>query len=411
MSVQSATEVPKDIKVPPKDIKETVDKTVAYVNKNGKSFEQRLLANNTANKFDFILEDNEYHSYYKWKLNTSQDSAPLNIEPDGSNEIKIEKPRELPFLVDLPSVISSRDLDIIKTTALYIAHNGIDRIPKLLQHEEKRNNRAQFEFLNKSHSLHPLFMSFVTQYQLLIKLYNNDPETQPIRESLNINNKFDILTQAYDRAQYIKQNKVKEKKEQESQEQKQRHFASIDWQDFVLVGQVEFDAIDEVKELSIPLKRSDLLSRSLEARSKDVVLPKSDAPRPQAKEESEPQKEQEEKAGEPQTVPVQQAPKGVLKGMKIKEAGASRLKKRSSPMADTIKCPITGKLIPEADFDTHIKTLLRDPRYKQEQENYIKKNFKYASNITTDQVYENIKRLMKKRGGGEERNGNKRLQS
>lgn len=52
--------------------------------------------------------------------------------------------------------------------------------------------------------------------------------------------------------------------------------------------------------------------------------------------------------------------------------------------------------------------MLRDPRYKKEQENYIRKNFSYASNITTDQVYENIKRFVKKRANVEDENPKKK---
>lgn len=404
--MSSTVELPEGIKLPPNDIQETIDKTVAYVNKNGKAFEQRLLANNTEHKFDFIIPDNQYYPYYNWKLIGLQSSGGLPQQESDVTEIKIEKPRELPFLVDLPQAISSRDLNIIKSTALYIATNGVDKIPKLFQHEIKRNNRAQFEFLNESHSLYPLFKTFISQYQLLIKLYNQDSETQSIRDSLVLGDKFDILTRAYDRAQYIKQNKVKQKKQQESQEKQQLHFALIDWQDFVLVDYIEFDAIDEVKELSVPLKRLDLLSRSLQAKTKDVILEKAHIPQPEPKLQSQDNQENQKSSD----VSIPPAAKGVLKGMKIKEAGASRLKKKASPVADSIKCPITGKFIPEGEFDNHIKTLLRDPRYKQEQENYIKKNFRYASNITTDQVYENIKRLMKKRGVAEEQNGTKRLQ-
>ena len=94
--------------------------------------------------------------------------------------------------------------------------------------------------------------------------------------------------------------------------------------------------------------------------------------------------------------------------MKIKAAGTSRLKKSleantSMTTTNTIKCPITGKLIPENEFDTHIKPcyVIQDIK---EQENYIRKNFSYASNITTDQVYENIKRFVKKRANVEDEN-------
>ena len=40
------TSIPSDIKLPPSDVKQTIDKTVGYVIKNGKSFEERLLKNN-----------------------------------------------------------------------------------------------------------------------------------------------------------------------------------------------------------------------------------------------------------------------------------------------------------------------------------------------------------------------------
>lgn len=68
-------------------------------------------------------------------------------------------------------------------------------------------------------------------------------------------------------------------------------------------------------------------------------------------------------------------------------------------MAGHIKCPITGKFIPELQFDNHLKVLLRDPRYKEQQDNFVRKNFTYSSNLTTDEVYDNIKRLARKREG------------
>ncbi|EGW30803.1 pre-mRNA splicing factor [Spathaspora passalidarum NRRL Y-27907] len=373
--------IPKDIVVPPKDVKETIDKTVTYVIKNGKSFEERLLSNNKDNKFDFILDGDPHHAYYSWKLSCE---TPKEQEvPTSDEDIVVDKPRDLSFLVDLPA-ISTHDLDIINTTALYIAQNGTDKIPSLLEHEAKLGKRAQFEFLNTSHSLHKLFQTYITQYKKVIDLYKSE---QPLPSHTN---KFEILTIAYDRAQYISQNKVKEKNQEQLKQQQQIHYASIDWQDFVLVGKIEFDAVDEVQELSVPLTRDELVTRSLESKSREVELPKvAIEVVPEEKEEILDKEEPEPNAAVP----------GPFKGMKIKAAGASRLKKSSTPKSQeqNIKCPITGKLIPESEFDNHLKSLLRDPRYKQQQENYIRKNFTYASNITTDQVYENIKRLVRKR--------------
>lgn len=423
------TSIPSDIKLPPSDIKQTIDKTVGYVLKNGKSFEERLLTNNKNDKFTFIKQDNEYYPYYKWKLDSLKKTQELT-EPftedqlQDEENIRIAKPPDLPFLIDLP-IISQRDLDVIKATALYIAQNGKQKIPKLLQHETKLNNRAQFEFLNESHSLHGLFQKYIQQYKTVIALYKNSPEENDeeyhlLRQLIQSpRGEYDILTQAYNRAQYIKQNKVIEKREQEESKARQLHYALIDWQDFSLIAEVDFNAIDAVKELSIPLKRDDLIKRSLDARSKDIELPKVAAAAAAAvvatttpevintKDQVQTQDEKQSSSEADNGTPVPSAPP--IKGMKIRAAGTSRLKKpletnTTMTTKNTIKCPITGKLIPENEFDTHIKTLLRDPRYKKEQENYIRKNFSYASNITTDQVYENIKRFVKKRTNIEDEN-------
>lgn len=390
--------LPSDVKLPPTDIKQTIEKTVAYVIKNGKSFEERLLNNNKTDKFNFIKPDNEYHSYYKWNLDTLQDQDNRSSnESHDDQDIIITTPRKLSFLIDLP-VISKHDLDIIKTTALYIAHNGKERIPDLLNHETKHGKKAQFEFLKDSHSLNGLFQQYIDQYKSVIQLYQSGDDSlqQQIQPRQD---KFSMLTEAYDRAQYIKQNKVQEKKAQEVVRERQLFYALIEWQDFTLVAKVDFDAIDEVQELSVPLKRDDLIKRSLEAKSKEVELPKVSVPTKHSPKLEEPNEVED----------ITTAVPGPFKGMKIKPAGTSRLKKSASSNGNSIKCPITGKLIPETEFDNHLRTLLRDPKYKKEQDNYIKKNFTYASNITTDQVYENIKRLVKKRAGSEDAPQGKRV--
>ena len=75
------------------------------------------------------------------------------------------------------------------------------------------NNRAQFEFLNESHSLHGLFQKYIQQYKIVIELYQNshgenvdqDQEYLQLRQLIKKpRGEYDILTQAYNRAQYIK---------------------------------------------------------------------------------------------------------------------------------------------------------------------------------------------------------------
>lgn len=404
-----SSEIPTNVNVPPEEIRQSIDKTVGYVLKNGLSFEQRLLANNTEHKFDFLTPENEYYNYYKWKIdggnttnsNNTTSNDLLKSQSTSEKAETMERPRKLKFLVDLPK-ISALDLDIIKLTALYVAKNGDEYAKKLQNHEIKVGNRAQFDFVNEKHSLNKLFRQYIDQYLILLKFYSNQPEDEDvlqINEQLNDADK--MISNAYKRAQYDKMNKVERKEKQKLIEQKQAHFASIDWQDFAIVGMIEFDAIDEVKELPAPLSRENLLYRSLESKSKDLELP---APAPVST-----AKTDEDKV---KVATVSKPP--AIKGMKIRAAGESRLKKSevltTSGVEPSIKCPITGKMIPELKFDNHLKVLLRDPRYKQEQENFVRKNFSYASNLTTDQVYENIKRIVRKRDSDSDQPQKKRPQ-
>lgn len=420
-------EISKNVATPPEDIRQTIDKTIGYVVKNGISFEQRLLANNSDHKFDFLLDNHEFYGYYKWKLGQLiGDTNSEDVTDD--TEKSIEKPRDLKFLTKLPA-ISTMDLEIVKLVALFTAVNGQEYLKRLLDHERKLGNVAQFEFTKKTHSLHPLFVSYIDQYKL-VKDYFQDKESEEVKKLHQRLISEDVLELAYNRAQYNKEHKLKVRNKRKQQEQVQVHYASIDWQDFVMVGKIEFDAIDEVQELPVPLNRDDLIYRSLESKQKEVVPKKAKERQisgglPTTNERGQkmtdlPTKNHEkvspkdhEKAkdhkkdgpnGDNQDISESSKTTSVKppKGMKIRAAGESRLKKSKPTNDETkIKCPITGEMIPELKFDNHLKTLLRDPRYKQEQDNFIRKNFSYASNLTTDQVYENIKRLVRKRGGDE----------
>lgn len=388
------------IVTPPDKIKETVDRTVEYVKKNGESFEQRLISSNDSDKFSFLSPDNEYYSYYKWKL----DGKVTKTVEGSTKEVEstvLEKPRELKFLTKLPP-ISSLDQDIIKLTALFVAQNGDDYMKAVYDHERKLGNKDQFEFLNQSHSLHALFEKYVEQYKILMKFYDDvdvsdDTNVAAINEKLSTSK--DILQIAAKRAEYNRQNKIKLQTEIKEKHDKQLHFASIDWQDFTIVGNIKFDAVDEVTELAVPISRDDLLYRSLQSRSKELEFKVEPAPEPA------PEPEPEQEVIAPKTEPK-------FKGMKIKAAGESRLKKsklKSNSPSGLIRCPITNQLVPEDKFDTHLKVLLRDPTYKEQQDNFMRKNFTYETNLTTDQVYENIKRLARKRASDEDNEPTKRV--
>lgn len=378
--------LPEHIKVPPDDIKSAIEKTAVFVKKNGASFEERLKRNDN-DKFKFIHEDDEYHEYYTWLLSKDiiNETERKNLVSDIKSEGNLkEKPEDLNFLLELPT-ISLLDLDIIKMTALYVAQNGEPYIARIISYAKKSNNEAQFEFLHKTHSLHSLFLRCLGQYELLIKLFKNDDDidsdkiksiTEKLQKSEN------ILLRAYYRAKYNKLHKAIALNEKKMKREQQIHYASINWQDYSIVNKIEFDAIDQVQELPVPISRDELIHRSLQSKREDLTF-----------QNVQPRKISEDLKKTENVHKITDVPKG----MKIKSAGESRLKSKKVFNEPSIKCPISGKLVPELQFDEHLRILLRDPKYKDQQDNYMKKNFKYSSNITTDEVYENIKRLARKR--------------
>lgn len=373
------------------DLSATIDKTIGYIRKNGPSFEARLRDSGNP-RFSFLDPKHEHHQAYldRLKAHSGEPGAP------GSDIEVTENVPEARRLVFMPQQVplSRYDLDVLKLAAMFVARNGPEYAAKLLSHEQGAGNGAQFGFLDKRHSLHAHFMAYVHQYRLTIAaLRPNTPQTWPENKlgdtfesdvklvAALLEPDYSVVRDAYRRAFHRKQKRVKTRNKKVAFQQRQARFASIDWQDFALVGKLEFDAIDEVSVLPAPLTREEVLYRGLNTRSNDVL-----SSRKRPAEEPEPEPEQ----------PTPLEHKVVIPGMKIRAAGESRLRKQPK-QEPKIKCPITGSMVPELEFDSHLKTLLRDPRYQEQQENYMRKHFKHASNLTTDQVYDNIRRLARQK--------------
>lgn len=93
--------------------------------------------------------------------------------------------------------------------------------------------------------------------------------------------------------------------------------------------------------------------------------------------------------------------------MKIRSYGETRFKRGQQSQGEKlVECPITGKLIPESNFERHMQILLRDPKYKQEKLNYESKI--KNSNLSTSEVVNNIKNLFKPKNNGDRENSTKR---
>ncbi|OBA23773.1 pre-mRNA splicing factor [Metschnikowia bicuspidata var. bicuspidata NRRL YB-4993] len=396
--------------VPPLPMRQVIEKTVAYVRKNGASFEDKLRQNDANGQFAFLSPEHQYNSYYIESLKASTEGKPAQngilLSTDKSKPENTKQPDELLFLTTLPP-ISNHDLEVIKATAIYVACNLPKNQDAFHKFMERKGRRNQFAFMNKSHTLHGLFQTYVHQYRAIIDKQqgSSDSKLTKLIDSYLATDKMNFFRKAYERAAFEKRHKIREKNKEQDIKARQVHYASIDWQDFSFVSKVNFDAIDEVSELPVPMLRESIIYRSLETKAKDLEFTVS--PAVQTPPGSEMFKKTEKTETQSKDEGNQPPPPATVpKGMKIKAAGESRLKRKAmeqeATRSDDILCPITGTLVPQNEFDLHLKTLLRDPRYKEQQDNFMRKNFTYESNLTTDQVYDNIKRLVGKRKQSEE---------
>lgn len=354
-------DIPEDITIPPPAIKEIIHKTAGYVVRNGRDFENKIRENESSNKqFTFINEKDSYHKYYLYVLENIKDfdqvedaNAQDTDSPEDDEDEEVVVPEELGFLVSLPS-ITVKDLEIIKLTALFVAKNGDDYVNSI--RSKYQDQIMQFSFLNNDHSFNDIYLRYLRQYRDLIN------GTKP-----KLINDNELLEACAIRAKFNIKNKSKEIKLRKLEALKKEKLASIDWQDSIIVETIEFTELDAISDLPAPFTVSDLQFRSLEAKSKEVtaIAPPSD-----------------DKSNSK---------------MKIREYGTTRLQRGSTngngSKEKLIECPITGKMIPESNFERHIQILLRDPKYKEEKASYESKI--KNSNLSTVEVVDNIKNLFK----------------
>lgn len=383
--------------------------------------------------------------------NENEDKIKQEMISKTKNEVnnnEITKPNDYKFLkisnnqLDYAEFkISNLDLKIIKLVAQFAVINGEEIMEKFkLNALSNKKLSIQFEFLKPEHSMNPIYNKY---YNIYKTIWINKKEL--IEEYSKNTDIYEKLNECFGRAEYLEKESIDVKEIEEKKLLERIKYGSIDWQDFEIVETINFTELDEVSELNLPLVKSDLEYRSLlekgnnsifsqikqaselvdeleqfedeninniEEDNDNNVNPNEDDQIPQYKDEEDEDEEKEDDRNEAEVrkvetkeVETQNTSKKAPKGMKIKSAGESRLLKRRYKQIDNeliidpvtkeklLKCPLTDKLIPESKFQGYINTLLRDPKYVEEKARYESK-FKYGSNITTEQVYENIQRLV-----------------
>lgn len=357
----------------PPDVRESIEKTVSYVQKHGSLFVEKLINNDVDGRFSFLKEGDPLHILYLEALNgkiTEKKLEPIHVEP-------------FKFTTE-NTPISLFDLEVIKLTALHSARKPESFAEEVRNHMTTKGQGGQFAFLDPKHTLHGLYQAYVEQYRIVMD--NVEKGYFPKR---------DFLALAHARAAAQTNTKVEAASKSLSANLRKLKMASINWQDFVIVHKATFGSIEEASELAPAITRESVMHRSLQQKASPPEVqetqefaeaPKMAEAKEKATEEAAP-KDPSHTENEAEAVDTSAA---VPKGMKIRAAGATRKRKAEEPL---VECPISGRKVPELKYDEHLHILLRDPKYQEEKQRYLDKHA-ISTNLTTTQVHENIKRLV-----------------
>ncbi|KAI5463989.1 Pre-mRNA splicing factor PRP21 like protein-domain-containing protein [Mariannaea sp. PMI_226] len=273
---------PTGVVLPPREIRNVLEKTAGYVARNGFVFEDRIREKERQNpKFSFLNPSDAYHPYYQWRLEEIKAGRGTAIAAGRAAEAPAPppkpqgppKPVDFQFSARMPR-INQKDLDVIRLAALFVAKNGRQFMTQLAQREAAN---PQFQFLIPNHTFHNFFQHIVDQYTLLLRASGLGGEGGKIQEERmaelekNLEDKFAILTRAKQRAEYAKYQESERQKKEEEEEKEKVEFAQIDWGDFVVVETIAFNDNDDQTNLPPPTSLSELQYASLEDRNKASI--------------------------------------------------------------------------------------------------------------------------------------------
>ncbi|KAM7220022.1 putative pre-mRNA-splicing factor sap114 [Rhypophila decipiens] len=454
---------PPGVIIPPLEIREAIEKTAGFVMRGGAGLEQRIRDNHGQNpKFSFLMtKEDPYNAFYEWRKDEIKagrgtavaagrsgevPAAPVKEEPKGP-----AKPPDFQFSARMPRM-SQKDLEVVRTTALFVAKNGRPFMTQLAQRE---SNNPQFQFLMPNHTFHNFFQSMVDQYTIILREGGvSGIGTQVLQErlaelKLNASDKYHVLARAKQRAEYAKWQEAQKAKQEEEEEKKKIEFARIDWNDFVVVETIEFTEADNEAQLPPPTTLNDLQYASLEEKNKMSINPSlrieeafpfedtnynaypptnPTAPAPavqasvapalpiqqpysvahapsvqgygasappgvprSAEEEEELQRIQEREQERARRHQAQADARGGIAPIKIKENYVPRAAQRAANKATMALCPNCKQQIPINELDDHMRIELLDPRWKEQK---AKAEARYATtNLSTIDVANNLKRM------------------
>ncbi|OEH80346.1 surp module domain-containing protein [Cyclospora cayetanensis] len=183
-----------DLIFPPADMRGVIEKTAQFVAKNGAEFESRVLREQSATKFGFLLPNNPYHAFYKLKVRefATGEAAPT---------------------------------------------------------PQREQQNPQFAFLKPSHHLFSYFASLVDAYT---KCLLPQKETlEGLKETAG--NRQALMTRIRRRMLYERQQLQRRKEKETKTQEERRLMMSLEWTDFHVVETIDFTEEDERLPLAAPI--------------------------------------------------------------------------------------------------------------------------------------------------------------
>ncbi|POR35070.1 Splicing factor 3A subunit 1 [Tolypocladium paradoxum] len=269
---------PAGVVLPPRDVRNVVEKTAGYIMRNGESMVARIREREETSsvRFNFLDPSDAYHLFYQWRLSEIRAGRGTDIAAGRVGEVPQEEkpkgppaPPEFKFSAKMPR-LNQKDLDVLKLTAMWTAKHGRQWMTQLAQREA---GNPQFQFLIPNHTFHNYFQHMVEQYSLVLKYHENPTlKAEMLAENQKIiDNPLIVLERAKQRAEYAKFQETEKQKKEEEEAKKKDEFARVDWSDFVVVETITFTDADETANLPPPTTLAELQYASLEDRNKASI--------------------------------------------------------------------------------------------------------------------------------------------
>ena len=262
------------IRNPPPAVKRICDRTAQFVATSGTAYETQILEQEEGNdKFSFLLPTSPFRPYYEFRLEQAKRAlvkdAPSEelvlssearqlketleaavttqqeMEAAAAAAFHVPKPPDNLFLLtEKTPVLTTKDLDVIKHTALFVARHGRDFVDSLVAREAAN---PLFGFLRKTHSLHRVYIQYIDQYK---RVLHPDP-TMLAKLAKYRTSKRAVVHAAEEKFKYLRYSRTKAKREAQDAAASGKRAsqlggaaARIDWHDFVVVATVSHTDID-----------------------------------------------------------------------------------------------------------------------------------------------------------------------